>query len=140
MAKTVATILGIVFLVLGVAGFVIPNLLGTHLSLTHTIIHLTTGAVALWLGLKGSLGAARMFCIIFGAVYLLLGIAGFAAGSNSEPSAGVPGPADARLMKVIPGALELGTMDHVVHVLLGAVFLVGGFMTRSEVDRRPVAG
>lgn len=133
MAKTICTILGIGFLLVGVAGFVAPGLLGMHLSMAHDIVHIATGLVALWLGLKGSLSAARTFCIVFGAVYLLLGVAGFVAGGADSPSDGVPGPTDARMLKVLPGMLELGTMDHVVHILLGAIFLIGGLMTKRGV-------
>jgi len=39
---------------------------------------------------------------------------------------------DARLFKVLPGMLELGTMDHNVHILLGAVFLIAGLMTKAS--------
>ncbi len=131
MANKICTILGIVFLLVGVLGFVVPDLLGTHLSLVHSVVHLATGAVALWLGLKGSASAAKNFCIIFGAVYLLLGIAGFVAGKDADPSEGIPGPHDARMMKVLPGMLELGSMDHIIHVLLGAIFLIGGVMTKT---------
>jgi hypothetical protein len=42
----------------------------------------------------------------------------------------VPGPTDARLLKVLPGVLEFGTSDHAVHILLGAIFLIGGLMTK----------
>ncbi|HEX8618715.1 MAG TPA: hypothetical protein VF911_14115 [Thermoanaerobaculia bacterium] len=35
------------------------------------------------------------------------------------------------MMKVIPGAFEVGTADHVVHVLLGAIYLLGGLTTRT---------
>src|SRR5687767_12847220 len=77
MAKTIATILGIVFILVGLIGFAAPGLLGAHLSTAHNVIHLVSGAAALYLGLKGSLSAARMFCLVFGAVYLLLGVAGF---------------------------------------------------------------
>ena len=135
MAKTIATVLGIAFLLVGVLGFVAPAFLGTHLSVTHSIVHLVSGALALYLGLKGTLAQARLFCLIFGAVYALLGIVGFLAGSPGSPSAGVPGPTDDRLFKVLPGMLELGTMDHVVHILLGAIFLVAGLMTKADLER-----
>lgn len=130
MANKVATILGIVFLLVGVAGFVMPALLNTHLSMVHNVVHLVSGVVALWLGLKGSPSAAKTFCIVFGAVYLLLGLAGFVAGTDAAPTGHVPGPHDARMLTVIPGMLELGTMDHAVHVLLGVVFLAAGLMTK----------
>ena len=29
--------------------------------------------------------------------------------------------------------IALGTMDHIVHILLGVVFLAGGFLTRADV-------
>jgi hypothetical protein len=133
MAKTIATVLGAVFLLVGLLGFIVPDLLGTHLSMAHNVVHLVSGAAALYFGLKGTLAQARLFCMIFGAVYALLGVVGFLAGSSSAASQGVPGPHDDRMFKVIPGMLELGTMDHVVHILLGAIFLVGAFMTKADV-------
>lgn len=120
MANRVATILGVVFLLVGVLGFILPHALGAHLSLAHNIIHLVSGAVSLWLGLKGTPAAAKNFCITFGAVYLLLGLVGFFLGAGAE-----------RLLAVIPGQLELGTVDHVIHVVFGIVYLIGGFMTAT---------
>jgi hypothetical protein len=117
MAKRICTIAGVVFIVVGLAGFAIPDLLGTHLSLVHNVIHLVSGAAALYFGLKGTEAAARTFCRVFGVVYLLLGVVGFALGSGAD-----------RVFTVIPDQLVLGTMDHVIHILLGAVFLVGGFV------------
>lgn len=137
MAKTICKILGVVFLLVGVCGFVVPGLLGTHLSVVHNLVHIISGAVALYLGFAGSLSAARLFCLAFGAVYLLLGILGFVLGAPLVP--GVEGMAsmgaDPNLWKVIPGQLELGRMDHVVHLLLGIVFLIGGFLTKADVAR-----
>ena len=52
MAKRIATLLGIGFLLAGLLGFIAPGLLGFHLSIAHTIIHLVSGAIALYLGLK----------------------------------------------------------------------------------------
>lgn len=136
MAKTIATILGIVFLLVGVVGFVSSGFLGTHLSTMHNLVHIISGAVALYFGLAGSLAGARLFDIVFGAVYGLLGIAGFLLGGSGTPT--VPGMAgmgpDSRLFSVIPGTLELGTMDHTVHILLGIIFLIGGFLTKAGVE------
>jgi hypothetical protein len=122
-------------LLVGLLGFINHELLGTHLSMAHNIVHLVSGAIALYLGLKGTADQARLFCLVFGAVYLLLGVAGFLLGSDSTPSAGVPGPSDERLWKVIPGALELGTMDHIIHILLGAIFLIGGLVTKRSLAK-----
>ena len=130
MAKRICTVLGIVFLLVAVAGFALPGLLGMHLSLAHNVVHLLSGAAALYLGLKGTESAARSFCFAFGAVYLLLGVAGFAAGGPGTPSVPEGSTADDRLLVVVPGQLELTTMDHIVHVVLGAIFLIGGFLSR----------
>ena len=135
MAKTVATILGIAFLLVGIVGFVAPGIGGFHLSTAHNLVHLVSGALALYFGLSGTLSGARLFCIVFGAVYGLLGVAGFLLGSPGTPD--MPGmEADSRLFKVLPGTLELGTMDHGLHILLGLVFLVAGFLTKAAYDEK----
>lgn len=137
MAKTICKLLGVVFLVVGLAGFAKMDLLGTHLSLLHNVIHIVSGAIALYLGFAGTLSAARMFCLVFGAVYLLLGILGFALGAPAAPTmAGMASMgSDPNLWKVIPGQLELGQRDHIIHVLLGVIFLAGGFLTKGDVAR-----
>ena len=192
MAKTICKLLGVVFILVGILGFLAPGMLGMHLSLAHNLVHIISGALALYFGLKGTLAGARLFCIVFGVVYLLLGVAGFlaggggahsaglgvdtghhgagdsrrlavlpgalelasmdhtvhillgivgflAGGAGSHTVAGVPtghhGAGDSSLLAVLPGSLELATMDHIVHVLLGIVFLAGGFLTRADLDR-----
>jgi hypothetical protein len=130
MAKKFSLLLGIVFLLVGVVGFVAPTLLGAHLSLAHNLVHIISGAVAVYFGTAASVSAARSFCILFGIVYGLLGVAGFLLGApGTITMPGMESMSDARLFKVIPGQLELGTMDHVIHILLGVLFLIGGFAT-----------
>jgi len=91
MAKTVTKILGVVFLLVGFVGFFAPGILGMHLSMAHNIVHLTSGALAFYFGLTGTLRAARSFCLIFGVVYGLLGVLGLIAGTGAE-----------RILTVIP--------------------------------------
>ena len=135
MAKTIATVLGVAFLVVGLLGFVAPGLAGFHLSLAHNLIHIISGALALYFGLKGTLASARLFCIVFGIVYGLLGVVGYALGTDRQHTlAGVShGGTDANLLQVIAGQLELAAMDHGLHVLLGLIFLVGGLLTKANV-------
>ena len=130
MAKTVCKLLGVVFLLVGVAGFVAPGMLGTHLSLAHNLVHIISGAIALYFGFAGSLAGAKSFCLAFGAVYLLLGVVGFVMGGPGASEMAGMMHQDSKLWKVLPGTLELGQMDHIVHVLLGVVFLAGGFLTK----------
>lgn len=137
MAKTICKILGIVFLLVGLIGFMKPDLMGTHLSMLHNIVHIASGAIALYLGFAGTLSAARLFCIVFGLVYLLLGVLGFVLGGPaSSTMAGMAGMgSDPNLWKFIPGQLEFGRNDHILHVLLGIIFLIAGFMTRADAVR-----
>lgn len=124
MAKKIATLLGVVFILVGIVGFVSPEFAGAHLSTVHNVIHLVSGAIALYLGLKGTLAQAKMFCIIFGVVYALLGLVGYLMGDPDRD----------RLWRVMEG-LELGRMDHIIHILLGVIFLIGGFLTKADVSR-----
>ena len=117
MAKTVCKILGVVFLLVGVAGFVAPRLLGAHLDPVHNLIHIVSGVIALYFGFAGSLSGARGFCLVFGIVYLALGILGMAMGAAPD-----------RMWNV--GPLMLGTVDHGIHLILGAIFLAGGLFTK----------
>ena len=118
MAKTVCKILGVVFLLVGVIGFAAPNLLSAHLSPAHNVVHIVSGAIALYLGFAGSLSSAKAFALVFGVVYLALGILGMAMGAGEE-----------RMWMV--GPLHLGTADHAIHMLLGVVFLAGGLFTKK---------
>ena len=135
MAKTICKLLGVVFLLVGIAGFVAPNLLGTHLSMAHNLVHILSGILALYFGFAGSLSGARGFALAFGAVYLLLGIVGFIMGSPGASEIAQMTMEDTRLWKVIPGTLELGTADHAVHILLGIVVRAGALMTKADVRR-----
>jgi uncharacterized protein DUF4383 len=123
MAKTLCKVLGIVLLIVGLCGFAVPNLLGMHLTPIHNIIHLLTAGIALYLGFAGSAQGAKTFCAVFGAIYLLLGILGFAAPNVVAQIIGHPGP-------VTSGDL---TPDNAVHLLLGIVFLAVGLMRPAVV-------
>jgi hypothetical protein len=118
----------LVFLLVGAAGFAMPGLLGTHLSLAHNAVHIISGLIALYFGFAGSASGARTFCLVFGAVYLLLGVVGFVMGHPGVSAIAGMTMEDSKLWKVLPGTLELGKMDHIVHCLLGVVFLAGGLL------------
>lgn len=119
MAKTICKVLGVAFLLIGVAGFAAPRLLGFHLDATHNAVHIVSGIAALYFGFAGSLSAAKAFALIFGIVYLGLGVLGLAFGAPPE-----------RMWEPL-GVLHLGTSDHALHILLGVVFLAGGLFTKK---------
>jgi hypothetical protein len=118
MAKTVATLVGVVFIVVGIVGFFSHNLLGAHLGKAHNVVHLVSGAISLYLGMKGSLAAARQFCIVFGLIYGLLGVVGYLLGTGPE-----------HMLEL--RYLALGTRDHIIHIVIAVLYLIGGFSTKS---------
>ena len=121
MAKTVCKVLGVVFLIVGVAGFAKADLLGAHLSPLHNLIHIVSGVIALYFGFAGSLSGARGFALVFGIVYLALGILGLVLG-DAERAREWP----------VPGLpLVLGFVDHGIHLLLGVAFLAAGLFTKK---------
>ena len=118
MAKTVCKILGVVFLLVGLIGFVAPTLLGAHLTPAHNVVHIVSGAIALYFGFAGTLSGAKAFSLVFGVVYMALGILGMALGTAPD-----------RTWMV--GPLHFGQADHGIHILLGVIFLAGGLFTKK---------
>ncbi len=118
MAKTICKILGVVLLLVGVVGFAAPRLLGAHFTPPHNVVHIVSGVAALYFGFAGTLSGARIFSLVFGVVYLALGVMGLAMGEAPD-----------RMLNV--GPLMLGTSDHAIHILLGVLFLAGGLFTKK---------
>jgi hypothetical protein len=125
-----------VFLIAGILGFIAPTMMGMHLTPTHNIVHIVSGLLALYYGLKGrNVKYAKTFLIVFGALYGLLGIAGFIAGAGTPDVP--PMITDQHVLRVIPNYLELGTADSAMHLLLGFIALIAGVAQRTEVDGVP---
>ena len=121
MAKPIAAVVGVVLILVGIAGFLSPNLLGAHLGKIHNAIHIVSGAASLYFGMKGSVATARQFCILFGAVYLLLGIVVYFVGTGPEHMLHLP-------------KLILGLRDHIIHIVVGLIYLIAGFATKTNVS------
>ena len=120
-----ATFGGALLAVVGLLGFIAPGFMGMHLSAAHNVVFLLSGALAIYFGLIATQAAGRTFCIVFGTVYSLLGLAGFFAGGAGYT------------FTLIPGALVLGTMDHLMHLILGAVFLSVGWVQKPATVTPP---
>lgn len=104
---------GIIFLVIGVLGFVGPlapggKLLGIFaVDAVHNIIHILSGLVALFLA--GSAKGARSYFQIFGIVYALVTILGlFGSGS-------------------ILGIFVVNGADNILHLIIAVLALYLGF-------------
>jgi hypothetical protein len=120
-------VLGVVLILVGLAGYGAPSLLGMHLTPTHNLIHIVSGAVALGIGLGGTPRNARTFCAVFGAVYLGLGVLGFIAPDVVARVLGHPGPMTARALSA----------DNIVHLVIGGACLLfaGRRVTRPTAAR-----
>lgn len=127
-AQWVCMVMGVAFILIGLAGFVIPNLFGMHLGWGHNIIHLVSGVASLWFGISRSFVTAERFSYAFGGFYAVLGLLGFILGSNTNM---IPPMMDhdSFWLPIIPGSLEFGTADHIIHLLIGGAFILGAYMT-----------
>jgi hypothetical protein len=125
MAQTACKVLGVAFLLAGLVGFVQPHFLGFHFTMIHNVVHLATAAVALYLGFAGTLTNARTFCLVFGAVYALLGVLGFVAPGLVATILGHPDPLTSS--DLMP--------DNLFHIAAGGAFLVAGMKAAPVVVR-----
>jgi hypothetical protein len=80
MARTNATVLGAVLLLLGLLGLLFGEglLLGLiNVALLEDVIHLASGALLLYAGVQRNVGVARGIVLAVSLVYLLVGALGF---------------------------------------------------------------
>jgi hypothetical protein len=78
-----ARILGIVLTIVGLIGLsvttdqeTVKQLAGLDINLTHNIVHLATGVLGLLVGFMW-MSSARLYAILVGIVYLIVGVWGF---------------------------------------------------------------
>ena len=109
----VAKLFGVVFLLVGILGF-IPgitsngHLLGIfEVDALHNIIHLLSGILAFAMG--GSVSGARNYFRIFGVVYAVVTVVGFLQGDT------------------VLGLIGVNMADHILHLIIAVVALWFGF-------------
>src|SRR2546423_814344 len=109
LVRPLTRVLGVVFVVIGLLGFVMSSpLLGLfEVDTLHNIIHLASGAIALVVG--GNQAMSRMYLIIFGLVYALVALVGYVQGNT------------------VLGLIAVNAADNALHALIAAVCLVVGF-------------
>ncbi len=127
MLQKLSMIFGVVFLLIGVLGFVPgittnEQLLGIfHVNAVHNIIHLVSGAVALWAGFT-SAKAAKMYFQIFGVIYALVTVLGFFTGEG-----------------LIVGLVANNMADVVLHLVIAVVALYAGFGMKAPAASMPMS-
>ena len=87
MLQLAAILFGLVFLLVGVLGFV-PGVTTNHMLFgifhvngAHNVVHLLSGLVALLAGTAGA-GSSRTFFRVFGALYGAVAVLGFIVGNG----------------------------------------------------------
>ena len=116
MAKKLAIVFGVVFVLVGLAGFVPNPLVGAgalfDTNLLHDLVHLAFGLILLVVAYVAG-GKSAFWLKILGVVYLLIAVLGFLL---------VPNGGD------LLGLVTTNLADHLLHVILGVVLLVVGFL------------
>ena len=113
-AKLYCKLVGVILLVVAAAGLAMPTLMGMDLSKRHSAVHALTGALLAWLGFGGSPEAtAKAAALGFGAVYTLLGIAGFF------------------MTQILPGLriYHADLLTNCIHLVVGLLGLAAGMMS-----------
>lgn len=114
--KPFAIIIGVVFIVIGILGFV-PHVTTNGLLLgmfavdpMHNAIHIVSGVIAL--ATSCSEKAAKLYFQIFGVIYALVAILGFA-------------------MKGHILMMQMNMADNYLHIVLAIIILYLGFIFKS---------
>ena len=121
MVKKLATIFGVIFVVIGILGFV-PGitdnngmLLGIfHVNAVHNIVHLLSGIIALYVGMKSE-SASKTYFQVFGVIYALVAVLGFVYGDTD-----------------ILGMVASNMADTWLHVVIALIALYAGFGMKEE--------
>lgn len=114
LVKSVTWILGIVLLLVGILGFVMPSpLLGLFdVDKVHNSIHILSGVIAI-IAVSSGESMARLFLIVFGVVYGLVTILGFVNAGN------------------ILGIFTTNSSDNYLHAAIAIVSLGVGFGSKK---------
>lgn len=131
MLKVLAFVFGVLFIVMGVLGFIpaaapgnmflgIFPVEGGHstVGLIEDCVSLLAGIIAVWCGIKGP-AAAKGYFQVFGVIFLMLAILGFAYG-------------DQDVFGVIPNNKE----DMWFHFIFAILFFAIGFGLKAKASKK----
>ncbi len=120
-SKTAALLIGVVFIAVGLLGFIDNPIIGTsegaifHADTTHNYVHIISGVLFVLVALMAPRSAAG-FMILFGIIYLAIGVLGMMSDSGQ-----------------VLGFLHVNAADNYLHIGLGVVILLVGVITRRRV-------
>ena len=109
LARAYIVLSGFILIAVGVAGFFRHEMFDLTFPPVHNLFHLLSGVLALLVSFGGHPGGPRRFGLIFGAIYILVALAGFA------------GLRDLRAI-----ALGLNSHFNFIHLGIGLLSLLAG--------------
>ena len=133
LAQVYALTLGAVLVAVGLLGFLVEpsfgigdsaqrgTLIAFDINGWHNVVHVLSGVVGL--ALAGTAAKARLYCIGYGAVYILVTILGFVVGDGGL------------LLSLIP----INTADNVLHLAIALTGLGIGLSSPAGAGRPVVA-
>lgn len=120
--KTAALIIGIIFIAVGLLGFIPNPIVGDperaifHTDTVHNLVHIISGVLFVLVALAAPATAAGVLKV-FGLVYLLLGVLGLVTiGSEGEG--------------MLLGFLHVNGADNFLHIGLGLLIFLAGMLPR----------
>lgn len=129
-SQTLCIVVGSFLIVLGLSGILTPEFMGLHLSPMNSLVLFASGIMSIWSGNSNVIMSTYYTSIGLCIFFALHAFVGFLMGEPGVPSVGYDAP-DELLVRIAPGFLELGTVDHVLHFLL-AVFYFTGALSVSK--------
>src|SRR5688500_2331470 len=123
--KTASLIIGIIFLVVGLLGFIPNPVVGNshdaifHADTVHNMVHIISGVLFLIVSFAAP-ARAGLFLKVFDIVYLLLGIVGLVTIGDSG-------------MIRLLGFLPVNDADNYLHIGLGIVIFLAGMLPQISV-------
>jgi len=115
LAKIYVVLSGFILVVVGVVGFFRHEMFNLTFPPAHNVFHLCSGLIALWAGLGGNVNGPRLFGLIFGTVYTLVAIAGFAGMRDFGPV-----------------QMDLNTHFNFIHLGVGLLSLAAGMLSAKQ--------
>jgi hypothetical protein len=118
-AKTAAVIIGLIFVAVGLLGFVDNPIIGEahnvmfHADTVHNAVHIASGVLFLLIALAAPASAGTALKV-FGIVYLAIGIIGLVQYGQG--------------MGKLFGILHVNGNDNILHIVLGIVIFLAGFL------------
>ena len=124
-AKTAALVIGIIFIAVGLLGFIDNPIVGDsqdvifHADTVHNMVHIISCVLFVFVAMAAP-AFTGTFLILFGIVYLAIGLIGFANFGGQG-------------MGKVLGFLHVNGADNYLHIGLGILILLLGLITRRRV-------